>query len=108
MSKRDRLQGTLDLLILKTLTRGPQHGFGITMHIETVTGGALRFQEGSLYPALQRMQNEGCVTAKWKKTENNRRARYYTLTKAGREQLEAERQHWRRVAEAVELVLEYV
>jgi len=108
MSKRDRLQGTLDLLILKTLTRGPQHGFGITMHIETVTGGALRFQEGSLYPALQRMQNEGCVTAKWKKTENNRRARYYTLTKVGREQLEAERQHWRRVAEAVELVLEYV
>jgi len=108
MSKRDRLQGTLDLLVLKTLTRGPQHGFGITMHIETVTGGALRFQEGSLYPALQRMQNEGCVTAKWKKTENNRRARYYTLTKAGREQLEAEQQHWRRVAEAVELVLEYV
>lgn len=108
MSKRDRLQGTLDLLVLKTLTRGPQHGFGITMHIETVTDGALRFQEGSLYPALQRMQNEGWVTAKWKKTENKRRARYYTLTKAGREKLEAEQEHWRRVTEAVALVLNYV
>lgn len=108
MNKKDRLQGTLDLLVLKTLTRGPQHGFGITMHIETVTEGALRFQEGSLYPALQRMQNEGWVTAKWKKTENNRRARYYTLTKAGRERLQSEQEHWQRVTEAVELVLNYM
>ena len=108
MYKKDRLQGTLDLLVLKTLTRGPQHGFGITMHIENVTGGALRFQEGSLYPALQRMQNEGWVTAEWKKTENNRRARYYTLTEAGRRQLEAEQEHWRRVTGAVEVVLNHV
>ncbi len=107
MSKRDRSQGTLDLLVLKTLTRGSQHGFGITMHIETVTGGALRFQEGSLYPALQRMQNQGWVTAEWKKTENNRRARYYTLTEAGRRQLEAEQEHWNRVTEAVALVLNH-
>ena len=108
MNRKDRLQGTLDLLVLKTLTRGPQHGFGITMHIDMVTGGALRFQEGSLYPALQRMQNEGWVTAKWKKTENNRRARYYTLTDAGHKQLESEQEHWRRVTEAVALVLNYV
>ena len=74
---------------------------------ETVTGGALRFQEGSLYPALQRMQNERWVTAKWKKTENNRRARYYTLTKAGRRQLEQEQEHWNRVTEAVALVLNH-
>ncbi len=107
MSKRDRSQGTLDLLVLKTLTRGSQHGCGITMHIETVTGGALRFQEGSLYPALQRMQNQGWVTAEWKKTENNRRARYYTLTEAGRRQLEAEQEHWNRVTEAVALVLNH-
>ena len=107
MNKRDRSQGTLDLLVLKTLTRGPQHGFGITMHIETVTGGALRFQEGSLYPALQRMQNEGWVTAEWKITENNRRARYYTLTRAGRRQLEEEQEHWSRVTEGVALVLDH-
>ena len=107
MSKRDRLQGTLDLLVLKTLTRGPLHGFGITIHIESVSNGALRFQEGSLYPALQRMQNEGWVTAKWKVTENNRRARYYTLTKAGRRQLEQEQEHWSRVTEGVALVLHH-
>ena len=107
MSRRDRSQGTLDLLVLKTLTRGPQHGFGITMHIDTVTGGALRFQEGSLYPALQRMQNEGWVTAEWQKTENNRRARYYTLTEVGRRQLEEEQEHWNRVTEAVALVLNH-
>ena len=75
MSKRDRLQGTLDLLILKTLTRGPQHGFGITMHIETVTGGALRFQEGSLYPALQRMQNAGASRGPAKRIASGRRPR---------------------------------
>ena len=107
MSRRDRSQGTLDLLVLQTLTRGPQHGFGITMHIDTVTGGALRFQEGSLYPALQRMQNEGWVTAEWQMTENNRRARYYTLTEVGRRQLVEEQEHWNRVTEAVALVLNH-
>jgi transcriptional regulator len=107
VGKKDRLQGALDLLVLKTLTQGPMHGFGITMHIDTVTGGALRFQEGSLYPALQRMENEGWVTAEWKTTENNRRARYYKLTKAGRKQLEQERDQWSRVTQAVALVLNH-
>ena len=107
MGKKDRLQGTLDLLVLKTLTQGPMHGFGITMHIEAVTGGALRFQEGSLYPALQRMENEGWLAAEWKTTENKRRARYYRLTKAGRKQLEQEQDQWSRVTQAVALVLNH-
>jgi transcriptional regulator len=107
VGKKDRLQGALDLLVLKTLTKGPLHGFGITMHIDAVTGGALRFQEGSLYPALQRMENEGWVTAEWKITEHNRRARYYKLTKAGRKQLEQERDQWNRVTQAVALVLDH-
>ena len=107
VGKKDRLQGALDLLVLKTLTQGPMHGFGITMHIDAVTSGALRFQEGSLYPALQRMENEGWVTAEWKTTENNRRARYYKLTTAGRKQLGQERDQWNRVAQAVALVLNH-
>ena len=107
VGKKDRLQGALDLLVLKTLTQGPMHGFGITMHIDAVTRGALRFQEGSLYPALQRMENEGWVTAEWKTTENNRRARYYKLTTAGRKQLGQERDQWNRVAQAVALVLNH-
>lgn len=107
MSNRDRLQGTLDLLVLRTLTQGPMHGFGITMHIEVVTGGILRFQEGSLYPALQRMENEGWLTGEWKTTENKRRARYYKLTKAGRKQLEQEQDQWNRIIQAVALVLNH-
>jgi transcriptional regulator len=83
------------------------HGFGITMHIEVVTGGILRFQEGSLYPALQRMENEGWLTAEWKTTENKRRARYYKLTKAGRKQLEQEQDQWNRIIQAVALVLNH-
>jgi len=107
MRKRDRLQGTLDLLVLKTLNRGPMHGFGIAMHILAVSEGTLDVEEGSLYPALQRMQNEGWVTAEWKVTENKRRARYYTLTDAGRRRLEDEEQHWGRVTAAVALVLKH-
>ena len=107
MTKKDRLQGTLDLLVLKTLTRGPMHGFGITMHIEGVSNDVLQLEEGSLYPALQRMQNEGGVTAEWKITENKRRARYYTLTKAGRERLEQQEERWNQVSAAVDLVLNH-
>ena len=107
MHKKDRLQGTLDLLILKTLSRGPMHGFGITMHIEGISSGVLHLEEGSLYPALQRIQNEGWVTSEWKVTENKRRARFYTLTKAGRRQLEQEQENWAQITAAVALVLNH-
>ena len=76
----DVLQGTLDLLVLKTLSRGPQHGYGIATHIELVTGDVLRVEEGSLYPALHRMEHHGWIAATWSLTENNRRARLYKLT----------------------------
>lgn len=107
MSKNDRLQGSLDLLVLQTLTRGPMHGFGITTHIESVSEGSLQLEEGSLYPALQRMQKEGWVTAEWKTTENKRRARYYTLTAEGRRRLELTRDNWQRVASGVAMVLNH-
>ena len=107
MTKKDRLQGTLDLLVLKTLTRGPMHGFGITTHIQGVSNGALQVEEGSLYPALKRMEIWGWVTSEWKTTENNRRARYYTLTEAGRRQLEQEQEHWGRVSAGVALLLKH-
>ena len=108
MSKNDCLQGSLDLLVLQTLTRKPMHGFGITSHIEGVSQGALQLEEGSLYPALQRIQKEGWVTAEWKTTENNRRARYYTLTADGRRRLELARENWDRVTSGVALVLNHV
>jgi len=107
MPKNDRLQGTLDLLILKALTGGPMHGFGITTHIETISHGVLQVEEGSLYPALQRIQNEGWVTSEWRTTEHKRRARYYTLTKAGRRQLEREQENWEQITAAVALVLKH-
>jgi len=107
MTKKDRLQGTLDLLVLKTLTRGPMHGFGITTHIQGVSNGALQVEEGSLYPALKRMEIWGWVTSEWKTTENNRRARYYTLTEAGRRQLEREQENWSRVSTGVALLLKH-
>ena len=107
MSKRDRLQGALDLLILKTLTKGPMHGFGITTHIQNVSRGVLDVEEGSLYPALKRLEIEGWVSSEWKVTVNNRRARYYQLTKAGRRYLEQEAEEWSRVSSAVRLVLNH-
>jgi transcriptional regulator len=104
----DRLQGTLDLLVLKTLdSRGPMHGYGITQHIEQVSKEALRLEEGSLYPALHRMTQSGWLHAGWDVTENNRRARYYSITAAGRKQLAAEEQSWARLTEAVGHVLRY-
>ena len=85
--KRDLLPGTLDMLILKTLTAGPQHGYGLSLHIKDWSNAVLQVDEGSLYPALQRMRQKGWITAEWKRTPNNQRARYYTITSAGREQL---------------------
>jgi|SRR5262249_23974360 len=105
--KPDNLQGTLDLLVLKTLSRGPQHGYGIATHIELVTGDVLRVEEGSLYPALHRMEHHGWASAAWSQTENNRRARTYRLTRAGERRLEEEVAKWTRLTEAVGKVLRF-
>jgi transcriptional regulator len=105
-SKNDVLQGTLTLLVLKTLAREPMHGYGITLHIQQVSKDALRVEEGSLYPALHRMEEEGWIAAEWRLTENKRRARYYRLTAAGRKQLSEEEKNWTRLTGAVASVLQ--
>lgn len=101
-SKRDAvLQGTLELLVLKRLSRGPMHGYGIASWIETVTEDALRVEEGSLYPALYRMVQKRWIKGEWRITENNRRARFYRLTKAGEREFEAQASGWLRLSTAV-------
>src|SRR5215831_5868181 len=99
------LQGTLDLLILRTLALGAHHGHGITLAIKHSSQGALLVDHGSLYPALQRLEAAGSVRAEWGVSDNNRRARFYELTAAGRKQLAKEASEWRRIADAVALVL---
>jgi len=99
------LQGTLDLLILRTLAFGPHHGHGIALAIQHSSNQALLVDHGSLYPALQRMESKGWITAEWGLSDNNRRARYYELTKHGRSQLRKEAGEWRRLAEAITRVL---
>jgi len=106
--QNDVLQGTLALLVLKTLARGSRHGYGITLHIQMVSKDVLRVEEGSLYPALHRMEQEGWISAEWGTTENNRRARYYQLTSKGRKQLAEEEKSWARLTEAVAHVLQFV
>jgi PadR family transcriptional regulator, regulatory protein PadR len=101
----DLLPGTLDLLILKTLIHGPAHGYGIAQHLKTVSDEVLQVGESSLYPALQRLLLNGWVEAEWGASENNRRARYYTLTPAGRKQLAAERKEFDRMVVAIQKVL---
>ncbi len=104
----DALQGTLDLLVLKTLAQlGPTHGFGVALHIQRVSDEALRVEEGSLYPALHRLEQDGWIASEWSVTENNRRARYYRLTAAGRRQLAREEENWRRIVQGVGAVLRY-
>ena len=104
----DRLQGTLDLLVLKTLaSRGPMHGYGITLHIESVSKEFLRLEEGSLYPALHRMTQAGWLRSEWGASDNNRRARFYSITAPGRKQLADEEENWARLTEAVAHVLRY-
>jgi transcriptional regulator len=105
--KPDALQGTLDLLILKTLHRGPQHGYGIVNHIVSVSDDALRVEEGSLYPALHRMEQAGWIAAEWTITANNRRARVYRLTKAGHARLAEETEKWTRLSAGVRKVLRF-
>ena len=107
-AKNDILQGTLGLLILKTLaTRGTLHGYAITSHIQQVSAEMLRVEEGSLYPALHRMEQESWVRAEWGTTEKNRQARFYTLTALGRKQLAQEEESWARLTEGVRRVLRY-
>jgi PadR family transcriptional regulator, regulatory protein PadR len=109
MSKKtDLMPGTLDMLILKTLTRAPLHGYGIALSIKAVSDEALTVEEGSLYPALQRLLLQGWVRAEWKKTETNRRARYYTLTAAGRKQLGVERSKFQEMIAAISRVMQDV
>lgn len=109
MSKKtDLLQGTLDLLVLKTLAaRGALHGYGIATHIERISSDVLRVEEGSLYPALHRLAQDGVIEAEWGITETNRRARYYRLTAAGRKRLATEEENWTRLTRAVADVLKF-
>ena len=104
--KNDLLQGTLDLLILKTLALGPQHGWGISQRIQQISDDLLRVQQGSLYPALHRLEHQGWITAEWGASENNRRARLYALTRSGHKQVETEVAKWERLSAGVNLVLE--
>jgi transcriptional regulator len=104
----DTLQGTLDLLILTTLDRGPQHGFGITVHIQTASDGMLQVEEGSLYPALHRLERQKLIRGEWKTTDNGRRARYYRLTSAGGKKLAETKQSWDVLTRSVAKVLRYV
>jgi PadR family transcriptional regulator PadR len=105
--KSDVLQGTLALLVLKTLAHGEMHGYGITLHIQRVSSDILRVEEGSLYPALHRMEQDGWISAEWGTSENNRRARYYRLTANGRTQLREEEKSWARLTEGVASVLQF-
>jgi PadR family transcriptional regulator PadR len=100
-AKSDLLQGTLDLLILQTLELEPMHGWGISQRILQISDSVLQVNQGSLYPALHRLEEQRWITAKWRTSENNRRARYYELTKRGRNQLIAERENWARLSAAV-------
>lgn len=99
--KTDLLQGTLDLLVLKALALGPLHGLGVSRRIEQITKGAFHVKPGSLFPALHRMEQAGWLSSSWGESENNRRAKYYQLTKAGRRQLEAETEGWQRISLAI-------
>jgi transcriptional regulator len=104
--KRDTFQGTLDMLVLKALQLEPMHGWGITERIEGWSEQVFQLGQGTLYPALYRLERQGLIRSEWKVTENNRRARYYALTKEGRRYFTEELAHWRRVSRAINLVLE--
>jgi transcriptional regulator len=104
--KSDLLQGTLDLLILKTLELEPMHGWGITRRIQQLSDSVLQVNQGSLYPALHRLEEQGWIAASWKTSENNRQAKYYALTARGRRQLAAETENWIRLSAAVAAIVE--
>jgi transcriptional regulator len=100
------VQGTLDMLVLKILSRGPQHGWGIAQQIQQISDDVLRVEEGSLYPALHRLEVEGCLDAEWGVSENNRRAKFYRLTRLGAKQLADETQNWGRLSGAIDRILQ--
>jgi PadR family transcriptional regulator, regulatory protein PadR len=103
--KSDLLQGTLDLLVLKALQLEPMHGFGISVRIRQMSDEVLQVEQGSLYPALYRLEEQGWISAEWGTSDNNRKARFYKLTAAGRKQLNAETESWERLSAAINLVL---
>lgn len=105
--KTDALQGTLTLLVLQSLAQTPRHGYGITNFVQQASAELLHIEEGSLYPALHRMEEQGWIKAEWGMTESNRKARFYSLTAEGRQQLEAELANWRRVTDGVINVLRF-
>ena len=102
----DLLQGTLDLLILKTLVLESMHGWGVAQRIQQISKDALQVQQGSLYPALHRLEQQGWIEAEWRPSENKRRAKYYSLTRAGRKQLEVETANWERLSTAIRQILQ--
>jgi PadR family transcriptional regulator PadR len=104
-SESDVLRGTLDLIILKTLTLEPMHGWGISARIQQTSRGVLEVNQGSLYPALQRLEQKGWIASEWRASDNNRRAKYYNLTASGRKALGNETSNWRRYVGAVDLIL---
>jgi transcriptional regulator len=104
--RTDLMQGTLELLILKTLEREPLHGYGIVQRIHETVEDLLKVEDGSLYPALYRMQERGWIKSEWGVSENNRRAKFYKLTRAGQKQLERERANWERVSKAISRILQ--
>ncbi len=107
MRNPDRLQGTLELLILKSLDHAANHGFGIALHVQTVSDGLLEVEEGSLYPALHRLEKERLVAGEWRMTDNGRKARFYSLTAAGRKRLGEAEENWTAVAKGVRRLLRF-
>jgi transcriptional regulator len=105
-SKSDLLQGTLDMLILKTLALEPMHGWGVSQRIQQISSGVLNVNQGSLYPALYRLEDQGWIESEWGSSDNNRQAKYYKLTRAGRKQLDEETANWQRLSAAIEQVLQ--
>ncbi|PYX51914.1 MAG: PadR family transcriptional regulator [Acidobacteria bacterium] len=101
----DVLQGTLDMLILKAISLGPLHGYGILLRIQQISKDRLEIQQGSLYPALYRLEHQGWITSEWGESENNRKAKYYRLTAAGKRRLQSEAEKWNRVAEVIAGIL---
>ena len=101
----DLLQGTLDMLILKAVSLGPLHGYGVLLRIQQISGDRLEIQQGSLYPALYRLEHQGLIASEWGESENKRKAKYYRLTAAGRRQLQQEKRNWNRMADIIADIL---
>jgi PadR family transcriptional regulator, regulatory protein PadR len=101
----DLLQGTLDMMVLKAVSLGPLHGYGVLLRIQQISGNRLEIQQGSLYPALYRLEHEGWIASEWGQSENNRKAKYYRLTAAGRRRLQSETKKWNRLAEVIGSIL---